>query len=297
MINEMIDNMMVILQNEQGDDDKSKSYCDSEFEKSADDEAAAKDKISSLDAAVTEMNDSIATLAADVSALEAEIKELDKAVAQATSQRKAENAEYTAAATLNEAAAQLLEKAKQRLYKFYNPTLYKAPPKEELTMEGKIYASAGRDEWATTEAGFAQIRAHSSRVAPPEMPETFSGPLEKKGSKSTGVIALMEQMQGELKSDMAAAEADEKAAQAEYEDLMNDSAETRAQNAKSITDKEASKAELETKLEETKESKSLTTESLEDIALTVNHLHTSCDFIMQNYDTRKEARTNESESL
>merc|ERR1719152_528255 len=114
-------------------------------------------------------------------------------------------------------------------------------------MEGKIYASAGREEYASYE-GLVQIRAHS-RVAPPEMPETFSGPLEKKGSKSTGVIALMEQMQGELKSDMAAAEADEKAAQKEYEDLMKNSAETRAHNAKSITDKEASKAELETKPE------------------------------------------------
>merc|ERR1719359_82481 len=112
------------------------------------------------------MNDSISTLAADIDALGSEIKELDKAVATATTQRKAENAEYTSSATLNEAAAQLLEKAKQRLYKFYNPTLYKAPPKEELTMEGKIYAAAGRDEWATTEAGFVQIRSHS-RVAPP----------------------------------------------------------------------------------------------------------------------------------
>merc|ERR1719271_442751 len=185
MINEMIDNMMVILGNEQADDDKSKSYCESEFEKSADDEAAAKDKIASQDAAVTEMNDSIATLASDISALEGEIKELDKAVAQATSQRKAENAEYTQAATLNEAAAQLLEKAKQRLYKFYNPTLYKAPPAKELTMEGKIYAAAGRDEYASYE-GLVQIRAHShSKVAPPEMPETFSGAPEKKGEKST----------------------------------------------------------------------------------------------------------------
>merc|ERR1719181_1413974 len=195
MILEMIDNMMVILGNEQGDDDKSKDYCEREFEKAADDEAAAKDKIASLDATTTELGDSIATMAADIEALEAEIKELDKAVATATQQRKAENAEYTEQATLNEAAAQLLEKAKQRLYKFYNPTLYKAPPEKELTMEGKIYAAAGRDEYASYE-GLVQIRAHSHKVAPPQMPETFSGPLEKKGEKSTGVIALMEQMQG-----------------------------------------------------------------------------------------------------
>merc|ERR1719181_2663298 len=195
MILEMIDNMMVILGNEQGDDDKSKDYCEREFEKAADDEAAAKDKIASLDATTTELGDSIATMAADIETLSAEIKEVDKAVATATQQRKAENAEYTTSATLNEAAGQLLEKAKQRLYKFYNPTLYKAPPKKELTMEESIYSQAGRDEFVSGHSeeayiagtdqlkheysGLVQIRSHRSRVAQPQAPETFSGPLEK----------------------------------------------------------------------------------------------------------------------
>merc|ERR1719408_1030898 len=107
----------------------------------------------------------------------------------------------------------------------------------------------------------------------------------------------MEMMQKDLASDMKDAKADEEMAQKEYEALMTESAASRAQAAQSITDKEASKAQLETKLQETKEAKVLTTETLEDIALTVNHLHTSCDFIIQNYDSRKEARTNESESL
>jgi len=291
MILEMVDNMLVILGDEQGDDDKSKDYCTAELEKSADDEAAAKDKIAALDASATEMSDSVAALASDIEALGAQIKEVDKAVATATAQRKAENAEYTEAATMNEAAAQLLEKAKQRLYKFYNPTLYKEEPKKELSMEDSIYVSSGRSEFA----GLVQIRSH--RVAPPEMPETFSGAPEKKSEKSTGVIALMEQMQGELKSDIADAKNDEDAAQKEYEELMDDSAKSRAQAAKSITDKEASKAQLETKLEETKESKMMGVESLEDINNLINHLHTSCDFILQNYDARKEARTQEVESL
>merc|ERR1719159_563629 len=40
----MIDNMVKILAAEQGDDDKHKEYCEGEFDKSADEEAAAKDK-------------------------------------------------------------------------------------------------------------------------------------------------------------------------------------------------------------------------------------------------------------
>merc|ERR1719238_2049189 len=250
----MIDNMVKILAAEQGEDDKHKEYCEAEFDKAGDDEKAAKDKMAGEDATITEVTDSIATLASDVATLTESIKELDKSVATATAQRKAEHAEYTTNAALNEAALQLLEKAKQRLNKFYNPTLYKAPPKKELSMEDSLYVKAGREEFA----GFVQIRAHS-RVAQPQAPETFSGIQQPKREKSTGVIALMDMMQSDLKSDMADAEADEKMAQKEYEELMNDSAATRSQSAKSITDKEASKAQLATKLEETKEAKALTT--------------------------------------
>merc|ERR1719359_1752000 len=102
---------------------------------------------------------------------------------------------------------------------------------------------------------------------------------------------------GELKSDMEAAERDEKTAQQEYEALMADTSATRAQDAKSITDKEASGAQLESKLAEAEESKAMSTETLEDVSMTINHLHTQCDFLLQNYDARKEARRAEAESL
>ena len=44
-----------------------------------------------------------------------------EAVATATASRKAEHAEFTESQSLNEAANALVEKAKQRLYKFYSP--------------------------------------------------------------------------------------------------------------------------------------------------------------------------------
>lgn len=51
-------------------------------------------------------------------------------------------------------------------------------------------------------------------------------PQEKKGQnqKSTGELALMEQMQSELNSDMVDAAADEKIAQQEYAELMDNHA-------------------------------------------------------------------------
>jgi len=289
-IMKMIDTMLGILDREQAEDDKSHGYCEAELEKSGDEKAATTDTLAQTEATITELKDSSASLDGDIATLTEQIKELDKSVAAATEQRKAEHAEYTNTATLNEAATQLLAKAKNRLNKFYNPVLYKKEARKELSMEDSMYVKAGREEFV----GLVQIRSHSRQPTPPE---TFSGLLQKKGEKSSGVIALMTQMEGELKSDIQAAENDEKAAQKEYEELMADSSATRAQNAQSITDKEASRATLETKLAEAEESKALSTESLEDIGMTINHLHTQCDFLLQNYDARKEARSAESESL
>merc|ERR1719446_307368 len=197
--------------------------------------------------------------------------------------RKEEHADFLESQQLNEAAVQLVGKAKNRLQKFYNPTLYKAPPKTENTMEEKII-----------EAGtFAQIRMH---VAPPPAPEMPSGPVQKSG-KSAGVIGMMDTIISDLGSDMKDMEYEEKTAQKDYAELMADSQATRAGDSKSLTGKQSSKAEIEGKLMTSKELRAATATDLKQIATVTQELHAACDFIMQNFDLRKEARTNEVEGL
>merc|ERR1719463_1004703 len=134
----MIDDMVVILGKDQAGDDKSKTFCEDELEKTTDEQKAATDKKAQVEAAIGEATDAIEALAEAIATLEADIKDLDKSVAQATEMRKEEHEDFNEAMQLNEAAVQLVEKAKNRLQKFYNPTLYKAPPKTENTMEEKI---------------------------------------------------------------------------------------------------------------------------------------------------------------
>merc|ERR1719240_1673781 len=172
------------------------------------------------------------------------------------------------------------QRQKNRLQKFYNPTLYKAPPKVEMSMEEKILAAGG---------AFIQLEQ-------PEAPETF-GAYEKKTEKSGGVMALMDMITKELGSEMKDAEYDEKTAQTEYAELMAESQDSRAQDTKSITEKESAKATLEGKLVTTKESKTLSFEKLQQVGNYIFDLHASCDFIMDIFDMRKEARTNDMESL
>merc|ERR1719160_1579521 len=90
-------------------------------------------------------------------------------------------------------------------------------------------------------------------------------------------------------------EYEEKTAQKDYAELMADSQETRAGDSKALTGKTATKAEVESDLMTTKEIRSAT--ALKQIATVIADLHAACDFIMANFDLRKEARTSEIEGL
>merc|ERR1719178_324609 len=247
----MIDGMVDVLGKEQGDDDQQKSFCDDEFEKSADEKKETEESLASLAASIEEMTATVSTLSSEIETLQAEIKALDKAVAEATEQRKSDHAAFVQAQAENQAATQLIEVAKNKLNKFYRPNLYKAPERRELTEEERIAVSAGapdpRDaEEAMPKGGiagtgitaFVQIR---DDAAPPPPPETW-GAYQKKDGKSNGVIALMEMLAKELEDGLTESENDEKTAQRDYERLMDESQKTRAQNVESITAKEAAKA-------------------------------------------------------
>merc|ERR1719198_2920200 len=155
-------------------------------------------------------------MAEDIKTLQEGVAALDKDVATATEQRKEDHAAYLETVSLTEAAIELMGKAKNRLQKFYNPALYKAPPKKELSEEDAI----------VSKLSFAQVRrsvVRRSHVAPPEAPETVSGPYESKSQKSGGVMALMDMLVKELEASLTEAEHEEKTAQGDYSELMSDS--------------------------------------------------------------------------
>merc|ERR1719213_1168106 len=273
--------MIEVLGKQQDGDTKHKSWCEGELAKTADESQKASETANSLSASIAQTSDEISPTADDIAALQSGIAALDKDVATATEMRKSEHAEYLETAQLTEAAIQLIGKAKNRLQKFYNPALYKKP--EPMPEEEEAAA-----------ASFMQVVAH---VAPPEAPETFSGPYEKKGQKSGGVMALMDMLTGELKSTLQAAQHDEKSAQAEYVELMADSQTQRQQDSETITDKSAAKAQLEGSLVALKENKAMTLKQMDDLNAYNMEVHGSCDFILQNFKLREEARTNEIEGL
>jgi len=308
-ITEMIKGMVEVLGAEQKDDDTQLAFCKSELSKSAQNKKETEGKIASLEASLEDMSATVSTLASEIANLQTEIKTLDTAVAQATEQRKSEHATHTSAQAENQAATELVEKAKNRLFQFYRPSLHVAEERRELTEEEQIAISAGgadpRDVEEASAAAqanlptFVQVRAHTTdedAAVPPPPPETF-GAYSKKDNKSNGVIGLMDMMIEELKTDYTDAEHAEALAQKDYEHLMSSSQKSRATAAKSITEKESAKAEWTEKIENSKTSHASTTDALLKLNEFIAGLHSQCDFLLENASMRAEARTNEIEGL
>merc|ERR1712130_725327 len=165
----------------------------------------------------------VETLAKEIKALTEGIDDLDKSVEDATEQRKEENAEYVSTLAANKAAVELLGFAKNRLNKFYNPKLYKAPPKRELSEEDRIAVNMGGTAPPTPAPGgiagtgitvLADVSVHS-QTAPPPPPEA-PGAFKKKSEESNGVIAMLDALVADLDKEMTVAEAEEKDAQEDY---------------------------------------------------------------------------------
>merc|ERR1719171_2370206 len=300
----MIDGMVLVLKDEQKNDDSQKAFCDKDLESSGQQQKDTEEEIASSEALIEETKESSASLAEEVATLQKEIVTLDKAVAEATEQRKEEHADALQFQTENNAALQLIEKAKNRLLKFYRPTEYKEPPKQELTDEEKIPASSGRSDLIATDApemimGTTQtvyVQVAQQKDTPPPPPETW-GAYQKKDGKSNGVMALMDRLAADLAAEMKEAQHEEETSQKDYERLMADSQASRAQKAEGITRKSAAKADLDVKVQNTAEALDSQNIDLQNVQEYIVKLHSSCDFLIQNYDLRKAARSNELDSL
>merc|ERR1719401_3129516 len=96
---------------------------------------------------------------------------------------------------------------------------------------------------------------------------------------------------------MTEAQTTEKDAQGDYESLMKDSAAKRAEDSKALADKQGALANMQSNLETSVETKGSTTKELGATLQYINSLHAECDWLLQYFDVRKEARTSEIDAL
>jgi len=240
----MIDEMVSVLKGEQGDDDEKKEYCNKEIDSSEDKIKGFELDVKDASAAINDAKETVATLEKEMAALVISLQSLDIAVTASTAQRQKENSAFKDLRASNTAAMDLIEMAKKRLNKFYNPKL---------------------------------------------------ALLQKEEANS--VIVMMDELVAELEKETTVAETDEKDAQADYETFMADSKSNRAENSKILEDKTAAKADAEGAYETHTDNMGVAQKKLRGSSDQLGVLHADCDWLLSNFDSRKEARNDEIDNL
>jgi len=267
----MIDEMVALLGEEQMQDDEKKKYCEAELDKTEDEMKSLERKVDDLLKAQEEGKDTLATLGEDIEALADGIKALDKQVAEATENRKEENTEYKEEMAANVGAKKLLELAKNRLAKFYSPK--------------------------TAAASLVTVSLHETgAAAPPPPPETW-GAYKKQTEEAGGILGMLQMMIADVEKEITESKTEEKNAQEEYETLIADSGEKRRMDSKSLSDKESAKADLEKALQQMAKEEKTTKFEVMATAETLKDLHLECDWLLNNFEARKEARSGEIDAL
>merc|ERR1719225_307404 len=94
--------------------------------------------------------------------------------------------------------------------------------------------------------------------------------------------------------DKETTEADAKEA---YQNVMAESAAKRTEDAKALTDKEAASADLSSSLQRSEADKKSDARELMGTMKYISSLKAECDWLLQYFDVRKQARADEIDSL
>lgn len=293
----MVENMITTLKAEQVEDENKQEYCTKQLDEAEDKTKVLSQKVDDAETAIATAKEDLGTLKDDVKALEAGIKELDKSSAEAKELRVSQHQEYSELLANNHAAKELLGWAKNRLNKFYNKKLYKEEPKPELNLGEVSVVDTPRG--ATNV--FAQVSSHVHHKDEPEEsskpPETWKGSYAKKSEETGGVMAMIGLLVTDLEKEITEAETEERNSMEDYQKTMADSKEKREADSKSILEKRKAVSDTEVTLETHAEGKTNTGRELMATATYISQLHGECDWLLQYFDVRKEARASEMDAL
>jgi hypothetical protein len=307
VVDYMVNEMVEVLHDDDVNDEHKKIFCENEtetFTQINTEKTSLKDE---LEKSIEVMTTDLEQLKADIKQLEFDINANDQEVLELTKIRKEEHEEFVKAYQANDVAVQLIDKAANRLNKFYNPSMgkkkalflkisHEAPSRLKAFLSLPEHPSAARhqeDDGEANEGAFIQIKS-SVNVAPPEIPDV---PTTYEKKESGGVMGLMNEIKTELKMDMKESEMEEKFAAKDYGRMMKEAKASRETDVKTLTGKKSVKAETEDKLIESKEKLKLTEKELYQLKMYLKKLDVECSFLVRNFDNRHEARVDEEVGL
>jgi chromosome segregation ATPase len=276
-VTQMIDEMVADLKKEQEDEYKHQQFCAAELAENEQQQSDTKDKISDLTAEIDESTAKVETLAAEIAELQKQIGEMNVQLKRAGEDRVLANKEFQRTIQDQRATQLILKKVMARLEK-----VYEAPEPEA--------SNATNATSAEEPAAFLQRGQHKHKQMP-----AFSD--YSKNDEGGGVVSLIAEIIREASSLEAEATVAEQAAQNDYQAFVAETSKSIAAANRSISAKSDEKADLEESIVAAKADKSDAIKKLMDLGKYESQLHSSCDYVLKNFEMRQTARQEEMDAL
>jgi len=263
-VKKAIDDMVAELTKQNADEIKHKDFCVDEFNTNELQTEKKERAKSDLTAKIEDLESTIDALTKAIDTLKSEIAEMQVQMKRAGEDREKQNKEFQMTVADQRATQKLLTAALNILKGFY-----------------------------AKKAAAALLQTGQPAGPPP--PPGFEA--YKKNAAAGGVMGMIQQIINDAKAMEAEAIRSEEDAQKAYEDFVKDTNASIEEKSKDIVNKSETKAKAEADLVEAKENKEAVMLELEQLSNYKAELHSSCDFVMKNFDVRQTARTEEIEAL
>lgn len=263
-VKKAIDDMVSNLLKEKADEITHKDFCVEEFNSN---ELKTEDNLrkeSDLSAKIQELETSIAAVTEHIATLKSEIGEMQVQMKRAGEDREGQNKEFQMTVADQRQTQHLLDAALRVLGEFYSKN------KKALAQVGQ------------------------APVGPPP-PAGFDAYTKSEGS--SGVMQMIKQIAEDAKAMEAQAIKSEEDAQKAYESFVKETNASIEAKSKEIVSKSDVKAGMENDHVQAKTSKEEVVGELERLSDSKADLHSSCDFVIKNFDLRQTARDEEVEAL
>lgn len=272
-VKKAIDGMITQLKEEKKDEIKHRDFCINEFNKNEREQNAKADERDDLQTKADTLKGEIETLTNEIDTLNSEVKEMHVQMKHAAENREGENAEFQASVKDQRITQEILNKAKVR-------------------MAQKYYFVQIKDE---PQVGGAHTQTSATKTDPGNGPARFAKYKHKK--EGGMVITLLDRIIADsehLESEMVH---DEQQSQTAYEEFVWDSNKTIEAKNKEIVNKTENRAQSSEHLTITKGDHSQAMKALELLNNHKGNLHKSCDFVLNNFEVRQDARDQEMTAL
>merc|ERR1719456_939614 len=262
-VKKAIDDMVAQLTKDKADEIKHKDFCVDELNTNQLTTERKEREKQDFIAKIEDEEMTIDQLTKAIDQLKAEIAEMQVQLKRAGEDREKQNKEFQSVVADQRETQKLLQAALSILAEFY----------------GKKKAAA-------------LVQQEPAGPPPPAGFETY-----KQSEASGGVVAMIEQIVSDAKAMEAETIRAEEDAQKAYEDFVKETNASIEANNKDIVNKSDVKAKTEISLVKNKEGKESVMIELQQLSNHEADLHSSCDFVLKNFDIRQTARDEEIEAL